>query len=261
MESKRLLTDAVNLWRERGDDNWLAMTLVKLSNINQVLGFHKEGMEQAKEALGIYEQLGDTLLQAHCLIRLAFLLCSDKQLSAAEEAALRALDLLLEKGDQFWVCKSHRVLGNIYTSKGDTEKAIHHFEVGIGIASAFNWHGSLFWLHYELARLLRIEGRFDDAHVHIEHAKSHTADSAYLLGHAIGSQALLWYNQHRFEEARSGALHAADIYEKVGAVRDVELCRGLLRMIESSSVASGQSGFDCELVRTLLFPARTDSSL
>jgi len=244
MECKRLLTRAVNLWRERGDDNWVAMTLVNLSDTNRVLGFHKEGIQQAKEALGIYEQLGNAVGQAQCLIRLAFLLCSDNQLDAAEEAAFRAIDLLPKEGEQFRVCESHRALGNIYQSKGNTEKAIYHFEVAIGIASPFNWHDALFWIHYRLAGLFCGEGRFGDAHAYIEHAKSHTAGNAYSLGCVMEMQALVWYRQNRLEEARSEALHAADVYEKFGAAKDLEGCRRLLRRIDrglNTPVASGQS--------------------
>jgi len=244
MECKRLLIHAVNLSREQGDDDWMATTLVELSDINRHLGFCKEGIQQAKEAVGVYERLGNAVGQADCLIRLASLLRSDKQLDAAEEAAFRAINLLPEEGEQFRVCESHSVLGDIYWSKGDTEKAIHHFEVAIGIASPFNWHETLFWIHYGLAGLLRGEDRFDDAHAHIEHAKSHTAGSAYYLGRAMEEEAWVWYKQHKLEEARSGALRAADIYEKLGAARDLEYCRDLLRDIEeelNTPVASGQS--------------------
>ena len=166
-----------------------------------------------------------------------------------------------EIGEQFRVCESYRALGNIYRSKGNIEKAIYHLEVAIGIASAFNWHDALFWIHYELAVLYRGEGRFDDAHAHIGRAKSHTADSAYLLGRAMEEQARIWYDQHKLEEARSAALHAVDVYGKIGAVKDVEECRSLLRKIDNNSVASGQPAFDCELVKISLCPARTDSSL
>ena len=55
-----------------------------------------------------------------------------------EEAALCAIDLLPEEGEQFRVCESHRALGQIYHSKGNTEKAIDHFEVAFGIASPFD---------------------------------------------------------------------------------------------------------------------------
>ena len=41
-------------------------------------------MEQAKEGLGVCDRLGDTVGQAHCLVKLAWLLRSDNQLDAAE---------------------------------------------------------------------------------------------------------------------------------------------------------------------------------
>jgi len=244
VERKRLLTHALNLWRKQENDGKVAETLMELSNVNRVIGLHKEGIPQVKEALEICGRLSDTNEQAYCLIMLAFLLCSDNQLDAAEESAFRAIDLLPEKGHQFNVCESHRALANIYQSKGDTEKAIHHFEVALGISSSFNWHETLFYLHYELAKLLCCKGRFGDAHAHIEHAKSHTAGNAYFLGYAMGLKATVWYNQNRHEEARSEALRAADVYEKLGAAKDVEDCRRLLWTIERkliTPVASGKS--------------------
>ena len=231
-ERKRLLVHALHLWRAQGSDPMVARTLMELSNVNRTIGLHKEGIPQAKEASEIRGRLGDTAGQANCLIRLAFLLCSDNQLDAAEEAASRAIDLLPETGQQFRICESHRALGNIYGSKGDTEKAVHHFELALGIASPFNWHDALFWIHYELVGLFRNEGRFGDAHTHIEHAKSHTADSAYYLGLAIELQARVLYDQHRLEEARAEALHAADTFEKLGATKGVERCGRLLLDIE-----------------------------
>ena len=242
-EQKRLLTHVLDLWRERGNDGWVATTLMNLSDVNWVLDLHKEGTQQAKEASEIYERLGDTADQAHCLAFLAWSLRGDGQLDAAEEAALRAIDLLPEKGKEFVVCESHRALANIYWSKGDTKKAIHHFEVALGIASTFSWHDLLFWLHHELALLFRDENRFDDAHTHIKHANTHTADNTYHLGVATERQAGLLYKQHRLEEARSEALRAADIYEKLGSAKGVKDCRDLLRDIgeepDSLPVASG----------------------
>ena len=45
--------------------------------------------------------------------------------------------------------------------------------------------------------------------------------------------ARILYEEYKFEEARSAALHAADAYEKIGAVKDVEDCRKILRDIEA----------------------------
>ena len=100
-------------------------------------------------------------------------------------------NLLSDKGEQFVVCERYRVLGLVCQSKGEAEKAINHFETALGIASSFNWHYQLFWTNHSLANLLFGEGRFDDAHAHVERAKSHAIDGAgsYCLGRAMELQA------------------------------------------------------------------------
>ena len=66
-------------------------------------------------------------------------------------------------------------------------------------------------------------------------------------------QAYFWYDQHMFEEAKLEALRAVGSYEKVGATKDIEDCRDLLRKIdESGSDGAGK------LLETILFPVRTD---
>ena len=231
-ECKRLLTHALKLQRERGNGRGAALVLRSLSTSNWQLYLTEEGIEQAKEASGIFGRLSDTVEQARCLVELARLLCDDKQFEAAEEAALRAIKLLSEKGNQVELWDSHHALGDIYRTKGETKKAIHHFEAALGIASPFDWPDELFWTHYYLAALFRDQRRFDDANAHIERAKSHAVNSAYNLGHAMDLRAEIWYGQDRLEEARSEALRAIDVYERLGAAKDVENCRRLLRNIE-----------------------------
>ena len=262
-ECKQLLTHVLKLERERGDVLLVAHILMDLSNINRQMDFPKEGIQQAKEALEIYEQLGHTTAQADCSIKLAWLLNSDNQFGAAEEAAFRAINLLSEKGEQFWVCQSHRALGEIYRSKGETKKAIHHYELALGITSSFNWHDLQFWINYELAVLFIGEGGFDDAHAHLEQAKLHTVNSARNLGLAIVLQAVVLHKQRKLEEAKSQALRAADIFENVGAAKDVEDCRIFVQRIQKEldrPVASDKSALNCELLQTMLLPARIDFS-
>jgi len=45
-------------------------------------------------------------------------------------------------------------------------------------------------------------------------------------------QAKFWYKERKFEVAESAALGAADVYERLGAARDLECCRAFLRKIE-----------------------------
>ena len=75
-------------------------------------------------------------------------------------------------GAQPLLCQSLRLLGAIYQSKGEIEKAVHNFEAAPGIASSFDWHGELFEIHAVLALLFLDEERFDDTYVHAVRAKS-----------------------------------------------------------------------------------------
>ena len=231
-ECKRLLIHCLRLRRAEGDDGKVAETLEELSDANRMLELYKEGIQQAEEALGIYERLNYGLGQAHALRRLAQLLHDDNQLDVAEDTTLRAINFIPNEGDQFLAAQCHRLLGNIYRSKGDTGEAIKCLETALGIASPYNWHDELFWIHHSLAELFFGENALDNAHIHIEHAKLHGINDTYNLGCAMGLQARVWCGEHRFEEAKSEVLRAADAFETVGATKDMAACREILRDIE-----------------------------
>ena len=254
-EQKRLLTHSLRLWREWGDDDEVAITLKSLSDANWQMDLYEEGIRQAKEASEIFERLGDTASEARSLISLAWLLHDDQQLDAAEDAASHALDLLSEKGEQFNVCICHRALGRICCSKGEEEKASGHLKAALGIASSFNWHDELFWSHYALAQLLFDQNKFDDAHAHVELAKPHAVDNAHYLGCVMELKATIWCIQRRLEEAKSEALRAVEVFEKLGATKDIEDCRNLLQQIDeemNSLVVSDGAGDDGEFLETML---------
>ena len=242
MEEKRLLTHASNLWRERGDDYWAARALNLLATTNQMLGFYEEGIRQTKEASGVFERFGDREGQASSSINLARLLLQDQQLDAAEEVITRSFNTLLEKVPEFFLCESHRLLGDISCSKGEREKAIHHYNVAIRIASSSNWDDQLFWSYYSLTNLFRAEDEFDKAHTHIKQAKQHALYHKYFLGRAMVAHAWIWYRQGRFEDAASEASCAIEIYEVLGAAKDLEGCRGFLRDIEQAMKGPSTSG-------------------
>ena len=231
VERRRLLAQALKLEKIRRNDDQTARILTELSDANRMLGLLKEGILRVEEALGIYERLGNTPGQAKSLNDLARLLFDDKQLDAAKNAASRAMMILPHKGQEFQLCQSHRVLGNVYRSKGKKEKAIHYFEEALRIASSFNWHHQLFWVHHSLALLYFDEDEFDGAHLHIKRAKSHAVDNSYNLGRAMEVQAQILYRQRRFQDATSEASRAMRIYEKLGATTDVRSCRALLRHV------------------------------
>ena len=143
VEQKRILIQSLRLWRERGKDYRVADALVDLSDTNRKMGLYGEGIQQVREALEIFDSLGKTGKQAHCLLVLAWALHQDEQLDAAEDAASRAMDFL-ENRDQHQLCQCHLILGKIHRSKGDREKALHHYEASLQIASSLNSHSELF---------------------------------------------------------------------------------------------------------------------
>jgi tetratricopeptide (TPR) repeat protein len=262
VEYKRLLTHTLVLWRERRNDFQVAETLTFLSHVNWQLFLPEEGIPQAKESLEIFERLNNVSGQALSLRRLAWLLWRDNQLDAAEEAAFRSIDLLPDNGEKFQVCQGHRVLGDIYRSKGETEEAIDHLEAALRIASSSNWHGQQFRIHYTLAALFCDQGRLDDAHTHIGRARLHTVNDTYSLGRAMELQARIWDKQGRVEEARCEALCAVGVFEKLGSAKELEGCRKFLQDIEGkmkTPVASGGSDLDGKLPEMVPLPTPVTS--
>ena len=254
---KKLLIHALKLWRERGNDRQVAQTLECLSDANRELDLYEEGMEQAKEGLGIYEQLGDAVGQAECLIALAVALWGGSHLDAAEETLSRAINLLPEEGSKFLVCRCQHVLGLICYSRGEAGKAVHHFEAALGVASSFGGHHQVLLIRICLARLSLEHGKLDDAQIHIGQAKPLVANS-YQLAQGMHLQARVFHKQLRLQEAKSEALRAADIFEKLGIVRDLEWCNELLQDIQeelNDLVISGESGLNGRPLETPLPPA------
>jgi tetratricopeptide (TPR) repeat protein len=233
-EQKQLLTHTLELDRQRGEDDQVGFTLRQLSYANRKLELYEEGIQQAREALDIFKRIGNTRWQMHCSNDLARLLLNDKQFEAAEDVASRTIALATEKDQEVIVCRLNRVLGKIYSARGEKQKAIHHFETAIGIASRSNWHDELFWNHHDLARMFRDGGDFDEASTHVGQAKLHTTHNAYKLGRAMQIQAGVWYQQHRLEEAKSEALQALEIHEKFGAAGYAEDCREILQKVEQA---------------------------
>jgi len=240
---KRLLSHALKLERERGSDNGVARILWRLCDASRHMRLYDEGAQWAREGSEIYERLGDAEGQAQCLIQLALLLHDHEQLDAAEEAAACAISLLPETGQQYRVCDSHQILGLIYRSKGEVEKAVHHLEAALEIASSFDWHSQLFDIHHSLVMLFVGGGRFDDASVHADRAKSYAVNNPYNLGKAMMLQATVWCGQHKTKEARSEVLRAAEIFQKLGDSGYVKGCEDLLELIQKleSKLTSSQS--------------------
>lgn len=230
-ECKQLLIHSLELWKEQGKVPGIAQTLMALAITNRVLGLPKEGIKQVENALGIYKQLNNVPGQAYALQYLAKLFLADNQLDSAEESISRAINLLPDEGNPYEVCQCKCTLGQIYIQKGKTGIATNHFRAALEIASSFNWHTQQFEICLSLAHIFFNQGRFDDAYTHIGYAKLYLVNHMYHLGHVAKLQAQFLYCQQRLEEAKSEALHALSLFEKLGATKDMGDCRTLINKV------------------------------
>ena len=242
-DRKRILTTVLELWRERGDGLLTAESLVYLSQANRASGLYEEGIRQVEEASEISRRFGNIQGEAYCLRDLSQLLLDDKQLDATEETAFRTIDLASKNGQEFLVCHSHQILGDVYRSKGDKEKAIHHFKKVLDIASPLNWHSHLSLVHHSLASLFLEGGESYDANIHIGQTKSYVINDPYNLFSLMDLQARIMYAQGRFEEAKSEALGALEISERLGATQAASACRYRLEEIEEAQKGLSPSEF------------------
>ena len=116
---------------------------------------------------------------------------------------------------------------------------IHYYELTLGIASTFNWSEQLFWIHYSLAVLLCNENKLEDAYAHITQAERHAANHTYPLGRAMEVQAWVRGKQRRPEDATPKDSFAVEIFEKLGAAKDLERCKAFLRDIKQPAQSPG----------------------
>ena len=233
-EYKRLIAHALEVSRKQGSDLQVAETLRAMSNANRLLGCYTEGIQQAKEALEIYRRLDNTSGKTNSWQRLAWLYFHNGNFDAAEAAALQVIDLPSVKGEEFPACECYRVLGHTYHSQGKIEQAINHFQVAIEIASGFSWDYQLFWNHYALAEVFFFECEFDEAHIHVESAKSHATNDPYRLGRATQLKTWFWYSQGMLEEAMAEVSSAIDLFERLGATEELKDCMEALQRIEEA---------------------------
>ena len=240
-ESKRLFTNLLKLRRDRGDLHELGLSLMYSSDLNRLMELPDEAITQVKEALEIYQQLGDIERQAHCLSLLALNFLEDKQVDTAEETASQAITLLPENSKKNILYDCHSTLGRICRQKGNYQKAIEHHKKALKIAASHNWSFQAFRTHADLIILSADEGRFDDANAHLDQAKLHAVNNANNLAQAIAAQSYIFFRQRRFGEAQSEGLRAVEALEKVGNTVAAKSYRELHNSAEMNQLVADES--------------------
>ena len=234
-ECRRLFGYALELHRERGDDDMVAAALGYLAEINLASDCYAEGIPQAKEASEIYERLHYTAKHTQSLHRLAWLFAEDGQVDAAEETLSRAIGLSSGEYNQL-ICEHHHVLGHICISRGQIEAAISHHEKALGIATSLNFQAQRPLVLGCLVRLFLKEGRLDDAQVHLEYLKLDAISSLQSRSLVAVIQVCVLRQQGRHEEAESEISRFVNVLQKLGVPADaLEQWQWYIREVEEKA--------------------------
>ena len=233
-DRKQLVEHIWKVERDGANNYRIAFILGVLATTNLHLGLVQEGLDQAREAVEIFERIGDIKKHGYSLLTLATILAKDRQLDAADEVASRILQLRPEKDEEYLACHAHVTLCAINTIKGDVEKSSRHAETALEIATRFDWEDQIFWAHLSLANLYFGEEKYDVAIAHAERAKSHAISNASGMAQAINVQAISYYRQGKLERSKFEALRAVEIFERLGAKEHLESCRSVLWVIEEA---------------------------
>ena len=121
-ERKQLLEHIWKLEREGGNDYRIALILTVLAATNWQLGLTQEGIDQAMEAVEIFERIGDVNKHGYSLLTLAGAFIKNNQVDAAEEAASRVLQLLQRKAKNIWSARSTSFFSVYILSRATTRR-------------------------------------------------------------------------------------------------------------------------------------------
>ena len=232
VEQQQLLCRALKLYRERGDDDDIAFTLLHLSPVSSSLGLHEEGILQAREAMAIFRQLGNTIGVVDCYAFLSSLLRRVNRLDEADECemqAIRLADALTPDADPVFCGSLHASLAVIYFNRGNMEKTISHSEASLGVLTT---RSNRFHIHCAQVSAHIMEGRFGDAEAHLEHAGLLAANDSSELGILMLLRAGLFRGQGKFAEAGSETSCALDLLERLGGGDRVEEAKDFLDLID-----------------------------
>ena len=95
-------------------------------------------------------------------------------------------------------------------------KAVHHFEIALWIASAFDRAEDSFWVYFNLADMFVEQSKSSDAQSHVEHMKSFAVMS--------GEAGYVWRGKIRGIRCSR--------FEKLESVENPEFARWVLQQID-----------------------------
>ena len=124
VEGRRLIEEAVTIFEELGDQNWVTYTRIDVARIAIMQGDYAKASALLQKSLAEHETKGDKYNRAYPLVFLArAILLSGGDLEKAQALAEEGLTLFRELGNQRFAASALNILGKISLQQGDLEKA------------------------------------------------------------------------------------------------------------------------------------------
>ncbi|MCJ7509103.1 MAG: sigma 54-interacting transcriptional regulator [candidate division Zixibacteria bacterium] len=201
-----------------------------------VIGDYLSAERHYQEALKIGEEIapeGDIISQT-CRL-LAELRFAQGNYDEALEFCQRSLGVCQKIKERFEEGIVYRILGQIYTSKGEFGLAKENFEKGISILKVIG-------AKYELGKA-HLEAGKSDCYSYFERLKLlgqaedvlKDTDSKYLLGKTYSALAELLYENEQYEKGISFAKEAEKVFEELKEKEDLSLTIRIKKKIESKA--------------------------
>jgi predicted ATPase/DNA-binding SARP family transcriptional activator len=131
--SRRLYEQALELFREAGDDGEAARTLAEMGGTAVLAGDYERAAALFEETLPLFRAAGDTRAVMVATSNLAALLSLRGDRERARELSLEALALARAQGDKDQLSISLHNVGRLFLADGDLAAAGRHFDESLSV--------------------------------------------------------------------------------------------------------------------------------
>ncbi|HSK86858.1 MAG TPA: adenylate/guanylate cyclase domain-containing protein [Anaerolineales bacterium] len=206
--------------RIRGDANQIKQIFNQLGQVLELTGRYEQALAVYDDMLAFGSQHRDRSAEMSALMAKATIYSIFSQLHNPDLSAkllLDALEISRELGDRAAQTKLswNLMLNNLFSKK--FEAALNHGETALRLARELGDREQLAFVLNDLCRLYTCLGRFDDAYVVIQEARSLWIEqnNQVMLADSLGSEAEAAYNAGEFARAFENCRQAMQISDRI----------------------------------------------
>lgn len=127
-QAEPYIRESLHLYQELGYVSHTALTWSKMSLLHRVKGDFAEAFRCQRIGMALCKQSEDKLALGKLYETLGVLCYKSGRPHHCRKYFLKALPILEEHGDMFYLHQIHRLLGHIYEELGEHQKSLHHYK-------------------------------------------------------------------------------------------------------------------------------------